>query len=101
MTLSKCSSPLIESCAAGSVCEPYRWRDNAGYKVSLTSDDFPEPDTPVTQVSNPTGKVSATFFKLLPLAPVMTSCLCGSATARFFGTAILSFPLRYCAVSDR
>src|SRR5450830_1570931 len=69
MTLSKCSRPLIDSCSAGSVCEPYRWRDAARYKVSLTSVDLPEPDTPVTQVSKPTGRSKLTFFRLLPVAP--------------------------------
>ncbi len=100
ITLSKCSSPLMASCGAGSVCEPYRWRLSAGYSVSLTRVDLPEPETPVTQVSRPTGSASETFFRLLPVAPVMTSWRFGSAARRFFGTAILSVPLRYLAVSE-
>ncbi|MNN72140.1 hypothetical protein D3C81_1881480 [compost metagenome] len=100
MTLSKCSRPLIDSCGAGSVCEPYKWRDRAGYRVSLTSDDLPEPDTPVTHVIKPTGKLSDTFFRLLPVAPVMTSCFSGLLAWRLAGTAIFSLPFRYCAVSD-
>jgi hypothetical protein len=45
------------------------WRATAAYSVSLTRVDLPEPDTPVTQVSRPTGKSTLTFFRLLPLAP--------------------------------
>ena len=50
-----------------------RWMACAAavYSVSLTSVDLPEPDTPVTQVSRPTGKSTLTFLRLLPLAPTM------------------------------
>ncbi|MCY1556528.1 hypothetical protein D9M68_932850 [compost metagenome] len=37
--------------------------------MSFTSVDLPEPETPVTQVSRPTGKATLTFFRLLPVAP--------------------------------
>ena len=37
--------------------------------MSFTSVDFPEPDTPVTTVNNPSGRVTSTSFKLLACAP--------------------------------
>jgi hypothetical protein len=33
--------------------------------------DFPEPETPVTQVNTPTGMDKSTLFKLLPVAPLI------------------------------
>ena len=32
--------------------------------VSLIRVDFPDPDTPVTHVNNPTGMLTSKFFKL-------------------------------------
>ena len=66
----------------------------------MTRVDLPEPDTPVTQVSKPTGNSRSTFLRLLPVAPVMVSMRDSSQGMRFFGTAISSEPLRYLAVSD-
>src|SRR5512143_3525139 len=85
ITLSKNSRPWISPCGAGSADEPYRWRATAVYRVSLISVDLPDPDTPVTQTNSPTGRVSVTFFRLLPLAFVTTSCRSESAGRRCFG----------------
>jgi hypothetical protein len=40
--------------------------------VSKASDDFPEPDTPLTTVSFPWGMSQEMFFKLCVRAPRMT-----------------------------
>ena len=40
-----------------------------GYKVAFIRVDFPEPDTPVTQVIKPMGKLRLTSCRLLPVAP--------------------------------
>ena len=40
--------------------------------VSLTSDDLPEPDTPVTHVNTPKGIFTFKFFKLFSLAPIIS-----------------------------
>ena len=56
--------------------------------------DLPEPDTPVTQVSNPTGSSSATRFRLLPRAPEILSRRIGSAGWRRLGSAMLRRPER-------
>lgn len=39
------------------------------YNTSLTNVDFPEPDTPVTQLNTPSGNVTVIFFKLFSVAP--------------------------------
>lgn len=50
--------------------------------------DLPEPETPVIQVKRPTGNFNVTFFKLLPVAPMSSTCFLGSALTRSFGTGI-------------
>ncbi len=41
--------------------------------MSLTNVDFPLPETPVTQVRQPTGKAAFTFFRLFSRAPKTVS----------------------------
>ena len=43
--------------------------------MSLTSDDFPEPLTPVTQTNTPSGMSTVTFLRLLCFAPTIRSDL--------------------------
>ncbi|CSI53808.1 Uncharacterised protein [Vibrio cholerae] len=57
--------------------------------------DFPEPETPVTQVNRPTGIDRSTFFKLLPTAPLSSTVFFASFGVRCSGTAIFFTPLRY------
>ena len=54
--------------------------------------DFPLPETPVTQVKVPTGIFRLTFFRLFPLAPLISINLPFFANLRFLGTAIYFFP---------
>ena len=61
--------------------------------------DLPEPDTPVTQVNNPTGILACTDCKLLPRAP-MISKKRSFTGMRFSGTAIASRPERYAPVKE-
>ena len=42
-------------------------RDAALYSVSIVRVDLPPPETPVMQVSVPSGIAAVTFFRLLPL----------------------------------
>ena len=59
---------------------------------------FPEPDTPVTTISSPSGKVTFTSFRLLPLQPV--SCMVFPfPSLRSLGSSMARSPFRYCAVS--
>ena len=67
--------------------------------MSLTSVDFPEPLTPVTAVSTPSGIVTSMFLRLFARAPRMTSSPF-SAGRRVFGVGISRVPTRYAPVID-
>src|SRR6266852_3710673 len=68
--------------------------------MSLTSVDFPDPLTPVTEVSTPSGIVTSMFFRLLARSPRMTSSPF-IAGRRLVGVGIERAPVRYAPVSDR
>ena len=63
-------SPSIDECGRGLFfVEPgYNLLWIAADNVCLTSDDFPDPETPVTQTHFPSGISHVSFFKLLPEA---------------------------------
>ena len=63
-------------------------------RMSFTRVDFPEPDTPVTTVSNPTGNGTSMFFRLLARAPRTVSNF-PLAARRLAGTGMLNSPERY------
>src|SRR3989344_4785320 len=44
-------------------------------KISLTKEDFPPPETPVTQINLPKGNLTSMFFKLCSLAPIISRYL--------------------------
>ena len=69
--------------------------------MSLTSVDFPDPDTPVTAMKHPSGNATSTFFRLCSLAPLHHD-LAGTSTAcaATAGTGIAARPVRYAPVSD-
>src|SRR5882724_10918872 len=69
-------------------------------RVSLTKVDLPDPETPVTQVSNPNGNSVVTFFRLLAVAPTTRSMRFGSGARRFAGISMRRRPLKYCPVFD-
>ena len=56
--------------------------------MPLTSDDLPEPLTPVTAVSTPSGKSTVTFWRLFSRAPTTVICRFLSILRRFFGVGI-------------
>ncbi|MOA48727.1 hypothetical protein D3C78_1715130 [compost metagenome] len=62
--------------------------------------DLPEPDTPVTQVSKPTGISRFTCCRLLPLAPLSLRDFFLSRGVRWAGTSIFTRPDRYLPVSE-
>ena len=62
--------------------------------MSLTSVDFPEPDTPVTDTNSPKGIVTSISLRLFSLAPLITSWRFGSKARRFFGISIAFRPER-------
>ena len=62
--------------------------------MSLTSDDLPEPLTPVTAVNAPSGKSTVTFLRLLASAPTTRISRFLSIVRRFAGSAISRRPAR-------
>ena len=70
------------------------------YKTSFTNVDFPEPDTPVTQLNTPNGNFTLTFFKLFSVAPCTSITFDFTAFLLFLGTGIFNLPLKYFPVID-
>src|SRR5204863_6256497 len=79
--------------------------------MSSTRVDLPLPETPVTQMKQPSGNDALTFFRLFALAPRTVSqpsallppeceSLIGRGATRCLGTAIRARPARYSAVSE-
>ena len=62
--------------------------------MSLTRVDLPDPDTPVTEVSTPSGKATSISRRLCSRAPTTVSCRFLSGTRRIAGTSISSLPDR-------
>src|ERR1700722_3760358 len=98
-TLSMFSIPEIARWAPGFSIERYRLCASERYRMSFTSVDFPEPETPVTTVSRPSGIETSTFFRLWPCAPRMAIAL-PLGERRVLGTPIFMRPERYWPVSD-
>ena len=67
--------------------------------MSLTSVDFPDPDTPVTAIRQPSGNATSTFFRLCSLPPDHHLTRPGPL-APGAGTGMLIRPVRYAPVSD-
>ena len=69
MTLSRYSSPSMRSCLPGRTFTRFRSAPSFLYRISLTREDFPLPDTPVTQVKVPRGMATSTWRRLFSAAP--------------------------------
>jgi len=75
------------------------WLESAGASVSVTSELLPDPDTPVTTVSEPRGIATSTDRRLFWRAPI-TVMWPRSADRRCVGTGMVSSPDMYRPVSD-
>ena len=60
--------------------------------VSLTKVDFPEPETPVTTIKQPTGNLAVIFLRLLPLQPFRVKNFPFLGLTLFLGTGIYFLP---------
>ena len=98
ITLSNCSSPLIDLCLPGMHLARLSCFARLLYNTSLTNELLPEPDTPVTQVITPTGNFTLTFLRLFSAAPRTSTQPAG--LRRFDGIAICFRPLRYAPVKE-
>ena len=70
------------------------------YKTSFTNVDFPEPETPVTQLNTPSGNFTLIFFKLFSVAPCTSITLDFTGFLLFLGTSIFFLPLKYWPVIE-
>jgi hypothetical protein len=64
-----------------------RWRQTSSTSAWLTRLDLPEPETPVTDVSTPSGKRASRSLRLLRVMPRSSSQPFGSRRARVRGSA--------------
>ena len=67
--------------------------------ISLTSDDLPLPETPVTQVKVPSGIETSRSLRLFSCAPRTVRKL-PFPVLRAFGTSIFFLPLKYWPVRE-
>ena len=70
--LSIFSIPFIFSHLPGFSFAPFNSLAKYLYKTSFTKVDFPEPETPVTQLNTPNGIFTFKFFKLCSFAPIIS-----------------------------
>ena len=91
------SIPVILLCLPGFSLALYILFLSALYNTSLTSDDLPEPDTPVTQTNLPSGNLTFIFLRLFSSAPFI-SMYSPLPFLLFFGTGISYSPVKYLAV---
>ena len=64
MVLSTISRPVIPSMAPGVESVPWSSLRSAGASVSVTKDDFPDPETPVTATMQPRGILTSMSWRL-------------------------------------
>ena len=98
ITLSKTSSPSTSSCVPGRTRIRLTRFAVALKTISFTSVDLPEPETPVTQTSLPTGNSTSIPFRLCIAAPRTVKW--PRSSSRRGGTAIWRAPERNWPVTD-
>ena len=64
ITLSRYSVPVIFSWSPGTFFAPLRWVTRYFFRISFTSEDLPEPETPVTLMNFPRGNSTSIFLRL-------------------------------------
>ena len=90
---------MNSSCAPARVFAPFSSAASFLYRISLTNEDLPEPETPVTQVSVPSGIVKSVCLRLFTAQP-LTVMLLPLPLRRISGTGMNFLPERYCPVMD-
>src|SRR5450432_1940058 len=99
MTLSTCWRPSSATNGSAAGLDPWSFWANARNSVSMTSVDFPEPETPVTQVRRPIGNDTDRSRRLWPVA-LRRVRLRAADERRCLGTAMDLRPDRYAPVND-
>ena len=98
MALSTISKPEMESTAPGVASVPWSSLRSAGARVSVTNDDLPEPDTPVTATMQPIGISTSMSWRLFCLAPEIVTHLSFVGSTLSSGIGMLCLPDRYAPV---
>ena len=93
MALSICSIPSMLSCFPGVASALCIVLKSAGASVSVTNDDLPLPETPVTPIIQPSGKAASMSCRLFCLTDFKVSHL-PSGGLRSLGTGIDFLPER-------
>src|SRR3989454_5888992 len=93
---SACTSPTGSPRCCFAPCVPVSRDSSCRNSTSCTRVDFPDPDTPVTAVSVPTGMRVSTPWRLCRRAPLTSSQR--RAGRRADGTPMRFSPDRYCPV---
>ncbi len=99
ITLSICSTPFIALCRPGGFLDLYIDCIKPFNKISLTSVDLPEPETPVTATKQPKGKSTSMFLRLFSRAPKMLT-YDPLVPLRSEGTGSNLLPAKYSPVND-
>ncbi len=100
MILSIFCNPLTLLHFPGFSLEPFSSLAMVLYNTSFTKVDFPEPETPVTQLNTPNGNFTLTFFKLFSDASCISIAFVLLCFLLFFGTDICFLPLKYWPVIE-
>ena len=75
------------------------WFASTGAMVSVTSEDLPDPETPVTTVSVPYSTFADTLLRLFAVQPKILKAP-RRGFLRFPGSSIMRLPVRYAPVSE-
>ena len=81
-------------CFPGTTRVPCSSFASAAYRMSLTSVDLPDPDTPVTAMKQPSGNATSTPRRLCSAAPLTTTSLAFDRFRRVAGSGMASRPVR-------
>ena len=91
----------MPSQAPGSDSPRPKCRRRLRWRTWSTSEDLPEPETPVTQTRSPSGRSTVTSLRLFSRAPRTRRRLAGSGRRRRVGPGIARRPARYAPVFER
>src|SRR3989338_6335012 len=95
------STPRIILCAPTCFLVRYSLFATERYKISFTSVDLPEPDTPVTHTNRRNGISTSMFLRLCAAAPLILILGVDESTfRRFSGSSIFNSPLKYFPVRE-
>ena len=85
--------PSMPSCRPGRALVRFSSAPRRLKRISFTREDFPDPDTPVTAMNVPRGKLTSMWRRLFSAAP-RTVSRCPLPARRWVGTGTFFRPAR-------